>query len=1314
MIKSTPYYIWVIFTAFFFCSIPVRADHHHYLYKQIALNAGLPSTLHCIYADSRGFVWTGTKSGLGRFNGHEQKRYMHREGDATSLPGNGIYQVLEDSLQNLWILTERGVACYDYSKNNFTPLTDGTGKKVIAYSACMRGNQILFGGMNVVYVYDPLSGKLDILCRLKKELGFEIINMSLVDENTLLCCSRWKGIRAVNLHTGEYAPAFSECGNEIEEIFVDSKQRIWIAPYNQGLRCFTSDGKEIASYTTANSAICNDIVLCIIERKNKIWIGTDGGGVEILDPLEGSFTHLKHIPGDKLYSLPTNSINAIHCDSYNNIWLGGVYNGLINVREVAMKTYTDVSPGSRLGLSNNIVISLFQDTPKDPVWIGTDGGGINSFNPNTEEFTHYPSTGTDKITSICRFAPGKLLYSSFSDGIFIFDTATGEKKPFFVIDEQTTLTLCKHGYSVYLYQNTPNTLLLLGDHVYVYDFRSKTFAVAEEEENTINWGTLQAITSTEQYTYLFDVKRIYKMDNETLRMEVLFVCEDGMIFNSVTCDCDGMFWIGSNKGLLHFTQQTRTLQRVDTNLFSEVNSVVCGQQGEIWIGAENMLFSYQPVEEKFILYGESDGALPNEYVPRSQLISGEKDIYIGGVKGLLHICDSRRIADVIGFPELQLSDIILNGKSVGNESNGRRKSFAIPWGSNLSIQVMTKEEDPFRQKLFRYRIDGPDNQYTESYSSELVIRVWRAGDYRIFASCMAKDGSWIPERAILSLTILPAWYQSWWFVLGCVCFLATVIIWIFRRTLRRKEQKMNRAMQEHEHQMYEEKVRFLINISHELRTPLTLIYAPLKRILKTLSPEDSRYLPLKAIFRQSKRMKELINMVLDVRKMEVGETKLHIQPYPLNLWIEQVLQDLAKEGEAELVHVHYQFDEKIENVSFDKDKCEIVLTNLLVNALKHSPKDTSITISTRLIPDTYRVRIAVSDEGCGLQAVDMEKLFTRFYQGNGEKGGTGIGLSFSKILVEQHGGTMGVYNNEGIGATFYFELPLRQDEMEIACAPKAYLNELIGDDGPEMPVVQDTYNTSAYKVLVVDDNPDMTDFLAKTLGEYFKQIIVASNGVEALRLARNHMPDLIVSDVMMPEMDGFQLCKCIKEDIAVSHIPIILLTARSDEQSQQEGYKNGADAYLAKPFEVDTLVELVRSRLKNRELVRRRYMETGTMPLPEETTFSQADETFLLKMNKIVMDNLDNSLLDINLVCRDIGMSRASLYNKLKTLTNMSANEYINKIRMEKAIQLVATTDIPIAEVATRVGFTTSSYFSTAFKQYMGETPRQYKKRIRG
>ena len=1301
----------LLFIAFFMQLadiLPIQAGH--YFYKQISLKDGLPTTIRCILTDEQGFVWIGTRSGLGRYDGHELKKYIHQANNPnSSLPHNLINQITEDKQNNIWVLTDKGVARYQRQSDDFFIPTDEKGNIIWANSTCLIKDGVLFGSQNKVYFYSYQNSSLRLLRTFNQELNFNITLMSPWDDHTLLCCSRWQGLLLLDLNTGEYSLPPFDCGKEIMSMLIDSQNRIWIAPYNGGVSCFTHDGTQLASYTMRNSDLNNNVVLSLAEREGKIWIGTDGGGINILEPKTGKFTLLEHIPGSGNYSLPANSILCLYNDRNNNMWAGSIRNGLISIREVSMKTYTDVLPGNNHGLSNNTVLSLYQES-SDRIWIGTDGGGINLFNPVTEKFTHYPSTWQNKVASICPFTSGNLLLSIFSQGVFVFNPATGKKTPFIIIDPETSARLGSRGKTVNLFQNTPHSVLLLGDHVYQYDLKKQTFSIATEQQGADIIGTILPIMNDKSLTYLNDTKHIFSLNNETNRLETLYQCTKDTLINSVSRDEYGNFWIGNNYGLVHYNPATQKQTPIPTSLFSEVTQVVCDQQGKVWIGTDYMLFAWLIKEKKFVLFGESDGVIQNEYLSKPRLLSSQGDVYMGGVKGLLYI-NSKLPLVTTGMPKLQLSEVAINGESVNDKLSGNPTGISAPWNSNITIRIMSKEEDIFRQKVYRYQIEGLNDQQIESYNPELVIRSLPPGSYKIMASCTAKDGSWIPNQEVLELTILPPWYRTWWFIISCAVFITATVIEAFRRTLKRKEEKLKWAMKEHEQQVYEEKVRFLINISHELRTPLTLIHAPLSRILKSLSAEDSQYLPIKAIYRQSQRMKNLINMVLDVRKMEVGESKLQIHPYALNQWIEHVSQDFISEGEAKNVRIRYQLDPHIDTVSFDKDKCEIILSNLLINALKHSPQDAEIIITSELLSEGNKVRISIIDQGNGLKQVNTRKLFNRFYQGTGEQSGTGIGLSYSKILVELHGGSIGAQDNQEAGATFFFELPLRQQSEEIICQPKAYLNELMSDDSKEQLPEESNFDTSPYSVLVVDDNPDLTDFLKKSLGEYFKRVIIASDGVEALQLTKSHVPDIIVSDVMMPRMNGYELCKNIKEDITISHIPIVLLTARDDKQSQLSGYKNGADAYLTKPFEVEMLMEIIRNRLKNRESIKKRYLNTGLFPAPEESTFSQADETFLLKLNKIIQENLDNNNLDVTLICKEIGMSRASLYNKLKALTDMGANDYINKFRMEKAITLITHTDMSFTEITEKIGFTTSRYFSTAFKQYTGETPTQYKER---
>ena len=539
-----------------------------------------------------------------------------------------------------------------------------------------------------------------------------------------------------------------------------------------------------------------------------------------------------------------------------------------------------------------------------------------------------------------------------------------------------------------------------------------------------------------------------------------------------------------------------------------------------------------------------------------------------------------------------------------------------------------------------------------------------------------------------------------------------------RYIMVRKEQSMERTIAQNQLRMNEEKIDFLVNVSHELRTPLTLIYAPLKRMLKRISPNDENYRLLQTACRQSSRMTDIINMVLDLEKMGRKAVKLQLQAHPFNAWVEEGIRDFVSEGEERGVRVVLDADKRITMVPFDIRKCDIVLNNLVMNALKHSPTGTTMTVRTLLEKD--HVRVEVSDEGTGLQPGDEKELFTRFYQGAKESTGTGLGLAYSKVLLEQHKGTIGAYNNATKGATFYFTLPLIQEQV-IAEAPLTEVEqksveqpELLEEAGTKkLQLVATNQEKYDYTILVVDDQESITQFLHDALKESFKEILTAKDGVEAMKVLQNNRPDAVISDVMMPRMDGYELCRRIKSDLNISHIPVLLLTAKTDEHSIQVGYKTGADAYLPKPFDLEVLKQIVLNQLNTRQRVQDKYSTPGVVPLPEEVTISYADETFLKKLNELIEQHIDNTSLDIALIEMEMGMSRASIFNKMKSLTGMGCNEYITKIRMEKAIRFVKESALSFTEISERVGYNTASYFSTAFKQYTGMTPTQYRKKAK-
>ena len=1302
--KTSAHNIRILSLLLLFTLLHSISEAKQYFFQQIPSQNGLSSMVRCMeVSQEKGYVWIGTRSGIGRFDGYEQRRYLR---------GN-VTHILEDEEHTIWVITEKGVFRYNEIEDNFILVRDKDNNPVIASSLCLWEDGVIFGGRGSLYKYNYEDHIINLFHTLKPNGKYHISNLYQWDSRTLLATNRWAKALFIDIATGNTRPVpFNS--EQIISLLIDRKGNVWVAHYNQGVSCYGRNGKQLQTYHTQNSPLKTNVVLSLEEHNGQIWMGTDGGGIHILNPQTGKISTLRYIPGDR-YSLPANSILCLYNDKSDNMWAGSVRNGLINIKEVGMKTYQDVLPGQNYGLSEKTILSIYQDNDNQ-IWIGTDGGGINLFDPATGKFHHILSTWEEKVASITGMDKNHLLVSLFSQGLFVFHKETHRYQPLVIINDSINDILCHRGKTVNVYQNTPETILMLSETPYKYHIGKKQFIpITKGKGITDIVGTLLPINSTGEDCYLHDLEHIYQINSSLNELELIFTCQTDTVFNSVSQDENGLLWIGSNHGLSYYNPGTKQYTLVSNTLINEISSLICDRQGRVWIGTEEKLFAYLIKEKKFILFGEPDGVVQNEYLEKPRLLSSSGDVYMGGVNGLLHI--NRHLPDEPALlPTLQLADILVGGERVYDRISNDHQLSVNEKSKPIIIKIITRDKDIFRKPMYRYTITGLNGQNIYSYLPEINLSSLPTGSYHIKAACSTRNGDWTADYDILTLIVLPPWYKSGWFILSCTLFIFVSVILIFILLLRNKETKLKWAMKEHEQQVYEEKVRFLINISHELRTPLTLIHAPLKQLMDKLTADNENYPLIQSICKQSERMKNILNTVLNVRKMEVGQSTLHVQSIQLDEWAEQLISDFKPEASVRGITLVYQPEPEIQTLCFDKEKCTTILTNLLINALKYTPDESTISISTRLSEDK-RVRISISDQGPGLKDVDTNNLFVRFYQGNNSRPGTGIGLSYSKILVEQHGGNIGAYDNKNFGspgATFWFELPLNTEPGNITLHPQEYLNTLLAptQETESIPKQQEENKTAPnHTLLVVDDNKDLTDYLATALKDRFKTIWVAADGEEALRLCRKKRPHIVVSDIQMPRMNGYELCKQIKEDLEISHIPVILLTARNDEESQLYGYKNGADAYVTKPFEVSMLYAIICSQLHNRERMRTRYTDIGPLPPPEEGTFSSADEEFLNRLNQIITEHLDNEQLGIPFICDKIGISRASLYNKLKALTDMGANDYITQIRMERAIWLILHTELSVNDIADKTGFSTARYFSTVFKQHTGCSPTQYREK---
>lgn len=1275
-----------------------------YIFKQISLQEGLSqSAVKCIYRDHKGLIWVGTRNGLNCFDGYDLKQYFNHPDLPFSLPDNQILFITEDQENNLWVATTNGLVQYNREEDYFIPfLTDGP--KFIARSYQLLPEGIVFGGKQVLYLYHyKTKERKKLPLQYTGTFSSPFSKMLLATPTVLFLGTRLDGLWTYNLENHFLEKADFYPAHSVMAMTMDSLKRIWIAPYAQGVYCFSPDG-TLYDRLSIHSGLNNHVVLDLMEKDNKLWIGTDGGGINVLDHRDHSFSYIEHIGGNPS-SLPVNTITCFYRDRQNTLWVGTFRGGVLRMKETYIRTYPDVPFGNPWGLSDKTVLCLYEDSQKK-LWIGTDGGGINQLDPETGRFKHFPATNGTKVASIIEWSPEKLLVSNFGKGVYLFDKRSGQLHPFNIINPQANASIVSKGITINL-QATPGKIFFYGEKIYVYDRQKNSFSTVHSDEPITHQSSLKVISATDTLTYLFRQNDIFSFCNKRNEFKLFHTSVKKEEILAACQDKKGNFWIGTASGLYRFTPSTGLEQAIPTQLFHAVTSLIADTNDRLWIGAQNMLFCYLIRENKFIIFGESDGIQPNEFLSKPTLLSSEGDIFMGGVAGLAQINHHIRLEDS-SQPEMELAGISLDGKPVKQNFSPTGQHIRIPWNhSSIQIKASVNEKEFFREKRYRYRINELNDNYVETSDRMFPLGTLPVGNYTVSVQCNTRNGAWTLPIPLLHIEVTPPWWRTIWFGLICCILLIMGIFVAFLIYSQKKENRYKWQLKEHEQKIYEQKVQFLINISHELRTPLTLIYAPLKRILDNMSDTHNLKNELTGVFKQTRQMKNIINMVLDIRKMELGKNSLQITYHPhIEEWIKNISEDFRNEFNNKNIRLDYHFQADLPPVSFDESKCEIILSNLLMNALKFSSPDSTVTIT--LTADEEYVKIAISDQGIGLQNTDPGKLFSRFYQGNHNRGGSGIGLSYSKLLVELHNGQIGAQNNRQSGATFWFTLPLRTSYIKTPATQQPSLNELLSSTQKEEPAIA-SFPSKEYSLLIVEDEPELQKFLRISLKENFKHISTASNGEEALSVIFKEQPDLIVSDVMMPRMDGYELCQKIKNDLTVSHIPVILLTARTDSESTALGYKTGADVYIAKPFEIDFLYTIICNQLRNREAIKQKYRTENHLLTPANATFSNADENFLTRINTFIEQEISNPQLNAALLTNKMAVSRSVLYSKMKALTDMGVNDYISLSRLKTAAHLLKTTSLSILEISEQTGFTNSKYFSTLFRQQYNMPPTTYR-----
>lgn len=1274
--------------------------HTHGRFKQyntVNINNGLSqSTINTTCLDEKGNLWIGTNYGLNKYVSGKIKNYYYDSNDSYSINSNKILFIMNDKYDNLWIGTTNGICKYDYENDCFIRQTINGNK---SYSAgkgiCIDGIPYVSGissGLNL-YTYD---NNLDDWKLIKENEGnfYKVESLSLDSNNNILITTAWSGVYMYSQELQNFQKLnFLESDHVLKAIF-DNDDNIWCSIYGKGIKYYKK-GELKKSYNTSNSSLGDNVILDILEKDNKLWLASEGAGLFVLDTTTNQFESYEHIIDNK-HSFPTDNLTNLYSKG-DYIYAGSKDYGLIVITNTPTITYNEVNYNCPFGISNNNVSSCYKDED-GTIWIGTDGGGLNSMNKESSLFTHYNATYGMSITSIINYSQDQLLLSAYNKGLFLFDKKNKNIIPFSDIDPKTNKEVFQNANIIHLHETKDNKIIINSKNIYIYDKKQKKLTYIDS--NKYKSGSPTAIGDDGNIYYAKTTNTIWKYDIQT--GTGIEFAQGSYNISDICCVNDNL-WFADDTGLGKISLKNKKYVRYSTPLFNEALLIVYDRKDRIWVGTHNGLFMYSVYDEKFYRLNKRHGISSNEYSYISHCLLDNGDIIIGGLLGLTHISEE------IDFKENECHEILINELNIDGDLSNKKlndsKNIKLRYNySNIKLSVVLKNNNPLSENLFNFSIKNEKDEIISHSMSgnELIIGSYPSGKYTIDCQYYTSEGIWSSAQKLLSIFVEKPWWNSTWFILSSIGLSLLIIFLITFTIIRKKKEKDRRAIEEMKDKLNKDKINYLTNISHELRTPLTLICSPLKRIISSNEENPNIQNQLKGIYLQANQMKTIIDMVLDVRKFEDGNIKLLYTSNDLNKWILNVCSKFETEFQAKGINLEYILEEPSPILNFDKRKCEFVVSNFMMNALKFSNPNSTTKILTKVTDDGF-VRISVNDEGIGLKMVNLDKLFSNFYQEEHNKGGSGIGLSYSKTIIEYHNGRIGAQNNDDVGATFYFELPLNNKHNHIK------ENEIDKDTFDYSLDKSDLSQLKNLSIIIIDDNSELRTYLKDHFKNYFKKVYTASNGKEGYDLIVQTNVDIIVSDVIMPVMNGFELCETIKKDIRVSHTLFVLLTAYDSPQNTNIGYKTGADIFIGKPFEIDTLILLINNNIKTREQIKQKFKrETHDVNLID-MCYSNADEIFLSQLNDIVINSLDKTELNVDYLAKNLCVSRSLLFTKVKTLTGLGIVDYVNNKKIHKATELLKHTDNSITTISEMVGFSSPKYFTKVFKGIIGVSPSNYR-----
>ncbi len=1307
---------------------------------------GLPNNqIQCVYQDSQGLIWVGTNHGLSRFDGYQFVNYLESDIDSFSIKGTIVRTITEDSKGNLLVgLESGGLNVFDKKLERFSQplqyhhLFKGREVSVNDIIKDDKGNIWLATSISVIKI-NPAGDISRIPLHIENE---EFVRILQFDKQGNLWAGTNNGLFVIDTIQNSYEKItlpYNEDFNrnhEIWEIFLNDDGNLWIGTYTSGIVIVNPITKSVESLELKPEFERSRTVRSIISKeKGKYWIGTRAG-LYFYDKNKGTVSIFRHDDREPK-SLINNSVLDMFTDRQGKIWIGtrGGLNLISNSTQVFHNYNAHPSDKSERYLNSSVVYAFWEDHEGN-IWVGTEDGGINIYDPVKNKYEYIKVDEKNPDSSISRNCikafqedkDGNLWIGMFYGGVSVLNLKTG-KFTQYRNDPNNPKTLSDNRVWDIMRDHNDDIWIATTRGVDKFDYQKKEFIhypqLAREQVNWIDIDSHDNIwlgTADEVVIYNLRSNEIAKFKEHS---------------RDFIEDSKGRFWITTlDKGIVQYSRfegPTRYYQYKDGLCNNQALCVLEDDMQTLWISTSNGLSNFNPDMEVFRNFSSKDGLRNNQFMYGAAYKTREGDLIFGGISGFNIFNPAEVKSDRNEYPIVFTDLRIFNKKvKVGTGKDAVIKQsiletdhIVLDYKQNVfTLDFAALNYTNSEGNLYSYYLDGFDQEWSEPNNIRTVTYTNLDPDDYVLRVKRIVPGAPDSKESSILITILPPFWKTLWFKL-IILFVIISLIYlliqfaIFRQKIKHEViyERMNSKRQK---ELENLKMKFFTNISHEIRTPLSLIITPLEKLTSQKLSMDEVQTHLNIMKKSAVKLSKLINQLLDFRKLESGNLKLHLKQGDLVRFISEEVDSFKSFADEHGIELNFNSLKNKLFTCFDADKIENILNNLLSNAFKYTERGGNVAVNLSLIfksvddessktkVDKEFIKIVVKDTGKGISQNSIQRIFDRFYQADDLdiKKGTGIGLSYVKELVELHNGNISVESKPGKGSKFTVHIPLITD-----CSETITNNDSLENEDQEQLKVTEIENKDnkqkAKYMLIVEDNSDVR-MLLRTHFESIYNVVEASNGVKGWESATETIPDVIISDIMMPDMDGYEFCSKIKNDERTSHIPVILLTALHSKKHEYKGLNVGADDYITKPFDLAILQTKVENLLNLRKSLKKKFSDEITLQ-PKNVSVSSPDEKFLQRAVKSVEKNIANPELDIETFAKEVGVSRMQLYRKLDALTNMTVKEFIRNIRLKRAAQLLQQDKMTVNEIAYSVGFKDISHFRKCFRQLYGMNATEYK-----